>query len=339
MSLIQVRDPILCLVGEWSGVSSPAAHIDILRLMVKEGQYDPMEQANGTSVMHSFGGSPTVYRWLLDQEEFMIDFEQPSKTEAQTIAAALIVSPHLNSSSCLEAVIAHGSDVTDPGGSGWLGDDVWLPYRAVWSLPLMADVVDFPKRVKVLWDAGADFHTPKLHNRLGTTLDFLFRMKFLEVGADHIEHQVERGSIPAPPLMSAEDVAAYDRLQDISHIKDRPRTPKSLWDEWWYKQHPTVELSILEVTQRYLDAWMEVLLEAGLDIAEYGRREEQLHPEGLLHNICEEARVYFEYGEHVGGCRIHVTEIWTFDPFNQYGKAATSAETSKMPGSWDFDDT
>ena len=306
--------------------------------MVNEGQYDPMEQANGNSVMHSFGGSPTVYRWLLDQEEFIIDFEQWRPFEGQTIAAALIGSQHLNSSSCLEAVIARGSDVTDPGGSGMLGE-LWLPYRAVWSLRHVADVVDFPKRVKVLWNAGADFHTPRPYNFFGTTLDFLFFVSFLTMGDVHIEDKIEREFTPAPPLMSAEDVFEYDRLQDIPHIKDRPRTPKSLWHTWWHKWHPGVELSILEVIQRHLDAWMEVLLEAGLDIAEYGRREEQLHPEGLLYNEWGEARVYFEYGEDVGGCRIHVTEIWALDPYNHHGKAATSAKTVKMPCSWDFDDT
>ena len=294
-----------------------------------------MEQANETSVMHSFDGSPTVYRWFLDQEEFIIDFEQTRPNEVQTIAAALIGSRHFNSSSCLEAVIAHGSDVTDPGGSGWFGDDLWLPYRAVWSLALVADIVDFPKRVKVLWNAGADFHTPRPYNRFGTTIDFLFQASFMIDRDVHIEDKVERVSIPAPPLMSAEDVFEYDRLQDTSHTKHRPRISKSQWHTWF----PGLELSILEVAQRHLDAWMEVLLEAGLDVAEYGRREEQLHPEGLLHNIFGVVRLYFEYGEDVGGCRIHLTEIWAFDPHNEHGKAVTSAETAKMPCSWDFDDT
>ena len=326
-------------------MSSPAAHIDILRLVVNEGQYDPMEQAHETSVMHSFDGSPIVYRWLLDQEEFIIDFEQTLPRMDRTIAAALIDSRHLDLSSCLEAVIAHGSDVSDPGGSRRFGGDLVLPHRAVWSLLSRADGVDLPKRVKVLWDSGADFHTPLPHNRFGTTLDFLFSVSFVLMKFVHIEHQVERESIPVPPLMSAEDVVAYDRLQDIPHIKDRPRTPKSLWHKWWHMRCPgverclRVEVSILEVAQRHLDAWMEVLLEAGLDIAEYGRREEQLHPEGLLYNGFGEARVHFEYGEHVGGGRIHVTEIWVFDPDNKYGTAATCAETAKMPGSWDFDDT
>lgn len=320
--------------------------------MVNEGQYDPMEQASDTSAMHSFSGSPIVYQWLLDQEEFIIDYEQPSSLFDETIAAALISSQQLDSSSCLEAVIKRGSDVTDPGGSGRVGGDFWLPHRAVLSLVTqgLADLVDFPKRVKVLWDAGADFHTPQLHNRLGTTLDFLFYTSFMFKRDDHIkdkiEHEIEREPIPAPPpMLSTEDVVVYDRFQDIAHIKDRSRTPKSLWHNWWHKRCPEVErcpifeLSILEKTQRYLDAWMEVLLEAGLDIAEYGRREEQLHPEGLLYYRFGEARLYFEYGEHVGGCRIHVTEMWVFDPDNDYGKSATGAETAKMPGRWDFEDT
>ncbi len=37
--------------------------------MIHDGQYDPMEQVNYTSVMHSFERSSTVHRWLLEQEE------------------------------------------------------------------------------------------------------------------------------------------------------------------------------------------------------------------------------------------------------------------------------
>ena len=310
--------------------------------MVKEGQYDPMESASYTSVMHSFGGSLTAYQWLLDQEEFIIDFEQPRPWDSQTIAGALIGSQNLDSSSFLKAVMAHESGVTDLGEIRFLAEeDLWLPHMAVWDLARagMADVVDFPSRVKVLWDAGFDFHTSRLHNRFGTTLDFLFSISFIITIDVPLGHKVEREYIPVPPLMSAEDVLEYDRLQDIPHVKDRPRTPKSLWHTWWPKRHPGVELSMLEVAQRHLDAWMEVLLEAGLDIAEYGQREERLHPEGLFYDRFGVARVHFEYGEHVGGCRVHVTEIWAFDPDKDYGTAATCAEPAKMPCSWDFEDT
>lgn len=57
------------------------------------------------------------------------------------------------------------------------------------------------------------------------------------------------------------------------------------------------------------------------------------HPEGLVDNHYGEARVYFEYGSHVDGCRIHVTEIKTHDP----AWKDDDAEPSTMPGSWDFD--
>ena len=338
--MIEIRSEIR------SEVPSPEAHIDIFRLMVKEGQYDPMEQADGVSVMHLFRGSPIVYRWLLDQEEFIIDYGQPSSLHCESIAGALISSHQLDSSSCLEAAITRGSDMTDPGGSGSLGQTLSLPHRASFSLAVegLADLVDFPKRVKVLWDAGADFHT--LHDICGTALDTLFEASFFIRREDvHLKHKVEREPIPVPPLTSAEDILEYDRLQDIAHIKARPRTPKSLWHKWWHnrcpgvERCPMIELSTMEVVQRHLDAWMDVLLEAGLDIAEYGRREEQLHPEGLLVNKYAEARLYFEYGEHVGGCRIHVTEIWVLDRNNHYKTAATGPEIAKMPCSWDFEDT
>ena len=304
--------------------------------MVHEGQYDPMEQSNNlfrTTVMHKFGGSASVFEWLLDQEEFMIDFEQRTTLGRETIAASLINSQHLNSSSCLEAVIARGSDLTDPGDIVLLEDDWWLLYKSIFSLArgYMADVIDFPKRVRVLWDAGADFHAPKVHHRFGTTLDFLFHARLLGYGVEDRKHTVEQNPIPALPLMSARGVIEYDRLENISQIKDRPRKPKSLCHEWF----PGNELPMLEVAQRYLDAWTEILLEAGLDIAEYGRREDQMHPEGLFDNECGQARCKFEYGDHVKGCRIHVVEIWRF---GSDWDAATSAASAKMPGSWDFDD-
>ena len=301
---------------EWK-ISNPAAHLDILRIMINEGQYDPMEDANETSVMHSFEGSPAVYRWLLGQEDFLIDFEQTA-FNARTIAGALIAGDQgLQASSCLEALIVYGSDLNDLVGRKWMDSPVLLAHSAVYDLRFVAEIDDFPKRIKVLWDAGVNF---------GLTSDYLI---FSCVNDRYGISEPKRESIPAPPIMSAEEVIGYDRLENTSTIKNRPRTPKSLWRTWY----PGNDLPVMEVVQRYLDAWMEVLLEAGIDIAEYGRREDQLHPEGLLENPYGEARVYFEYGSHVDGCRIYVTEIKTYDPAWE----DDDAEPSTMPGSWDFD--
>lgn len=299
--------------------------------MINEGQYDPME-CESTSVMHSFNGSFTAYRWLLDQEEYLIDFEQIRVLGTANIAAALTCSRQLNASQCLEAVIARGSNLNDPAG------DWALVHRAICYLPYVADIADFPNRIKVLWNAGADFHDPfKLDNDFGTTLDALFMAATATIlygvtkFGEYKRYGSEQISIPTPPLMFMEDVIEYDRLEDASDVKYRSRTSKSLWSTWY----PGNMLSMLEVAQRYFDAWMEILLEAGLDIADYGRQEEQLHPEGLLHSDQGEARVHFEYGDHVSGCRIHVTEMWLYGLDET---TATSAETSAMLCSWDFDD-
>lgn len=314
--------------------------------MINEGQYDPMEEADHSTVMHQFEGSSTVFRWLLDQEEFLIDLEQTAVT-METIAAALINSDQLNASKSLEAAIAHGSDLNDPAGRNFLGDGLTLAHRAAWSSTCLADNMDFPERIKVLWDAGADFHTPEPHNPFGTTLNYLFQCMTITIFLDHSErtkyynYGVEQRSIPTPSRIYA-DVIDYDRLEDISAIKHHPRISRSQWHEWY----PGCKLSILEVVQRALDAWMEILLEAGLDIADYGRREERLHPEGILSGPWGEARVHFEYGDHVSGCRIHVIEMWVFDP-PVYGNTvygsdreteATSVEASTMPCSWNVDD-
>lgn len=304
--------------------------------MVNEGQYDPMEEDRQMSVMHSFDGSPAVYRWLLEQEEFLIDLE-PRASDTYSITTALIMSTSSNSSSYLQAAIAHQSNFRYPGRLDSPDYDYWLAQFAVYSLTHRAGDVDFPKRVKVLWDAGADFHTPGIHDSFGTTLDLLFSIfgwrrsdgNYAEMNYQRCE--VEQTSIPSPPLWSTTDVIEYDRLEDISAIEYRPRTSKSLWRTWY----PGKDLSLLEVAQRWLDAWMEILLEAGLDIAEYGRREDELHPEGLLFGANGDARVYFEYGEHVSGCRIHVTEVWLCDDTVKKG---SNAKASTMPGSWEYDD-
>ena len=300
-------------------ISDPAAYLDTLRTMIHEGQYDPMEEANRTTLMHSYWGTPTGYRWLLDQEDFLIDFEQKATSRDCSIAAALVSRREgLQISSCLEAVITHGSELNDVGKRDPTGRHVSLAHGAVFDLPSVVEIDDFPKRIKILWDAGTDF---------GSSLDYLF---LTCIEDRYKKFEVMRESIPAPPLTFDEYVIDYDQLEDTSAIEFRPRTTKSLWRTWY----PGYDLSVLEVAQRHLDAWMEVLLEARIDIADYGRREDRLHPEGLLSNLYGEARICFEYGGHVDGCRIHVTEIVTFDP----AWADDNAEPSTMPGSWDFDD-
>ncbi|KAF6231115.1 hypothetical protein HO173_010615 [Letharia columbiana] len=165
--------------------------------------------------------------------------------------------------------------------------------------PNLADNVDLPNRVKVLWDAGADFHILQYINEtvetVETTLEVLLGgYRLIVLNSDRTEYNkygVDRQWIPSPSLMSRKDVIEYDRLEDTSDIKYRPRTSRSLWRTWY----PGESLSILEIVQRYLDAWMEVLLEAGLDIVAYGRREEELHPGGKICHSWGEARLVFEY--------------------------------------------
>ena len=334
---------------EWFRASTTfksAAHLDTIRVMIIEGQYDPMEMASDTSVMHHFNGASTVYQWLLDQDEFLIDFEQPD-VGSPNIATSLVTSRQWNASQCLGALIAHEIDLEDLAGKGFFGDGLSLAHRAALTLPDLADHIDFPNRIKLLWDAGAEFHTPKPQNQPGTALDTLFySINFYLENKDSAEQNVYgvvRASVPDPSGMATEDVVEYERLEDTSAVESRLRTPRSQWQTWY----PGNNLSLLEVAQRHLDAWMEVLLEAGLDLRDYGRKEDQLHPEGLLTCACGEessivACVYFEYGDHVNGCRIHVTELLVLNPHKidvlDTGEEATSAEHPRMPGTWDFED-
>ena len=336
---MKCRYPILSAVGANDGqdsVYNPEAHLDTLRIMINEGQYDPMGGSDGWSVMHLFDGSPTVFQWLLDQDEFSIDYEQKAYGN-YNICSALMVSGSLNTSSFLEAVLARDSDSI--AGSQGPGEDPPLAHTAMRSVRNRADNLDFPKRIKIIWDAGVDFHSP---DHFGETVGILLHNALLQDDIDsrykYRSRQVESDRIPTPPRMSTKAIVEYGRLEDPSAINHRPRTPKSLWRTWF----PGHELSILEVMQRHLDAWMEILLEAGLDLAEYGRREEELHPEGFLTYFRVDARVRFEYGDHVNGCRIHVTEIWLYGPgikirAPENEEESTSAEISTMPGTWESD--
>ena len=317
-------------------MSNPVAHINILRLMVREGQYDPMEDGKPGSVMHNFGVSSIVYQWLLDQEEFFIDFQQEDQN-AETISMGLLYSNKLGFSNCLKAVLTRENDGNVEGAT-------MLAHHAAWSIPSHADNREYPKRIKVLWDAGVDFHALKLGSTpLAVVLvSALFRI--LGAKKKYNICGVVRKPVPKPSTRSTRRVIDYDILDPTLNIKCRPRISKALRRTWSDRSLPTRDaisgLSLLEVTQRYLDAWMEVLLEAGLDIADYGRREERLHPGGISvgSNAWAEARVIFEYGSHVNGCRIHVIEIWVFEPEDDDRKEeAESAEPLAMPCSWDSD--
>ena len=348
------RIPILSLIGQCCRelmTSNRAAHLEILRIMIHEGEYDPMEEANGTSLMHEFEGSSAVYRWLLDQEEFYIDFYQRHAITGN-IASSLIHSEKMDSSKCLEAVIRRGSDVND--SCGWIFEDsTSLAHVAACSIGYLVDNLDFPKRIKALRDAGLDFHARKINSAFGTPFDALLATALFQVfnarsdfEIDYNKHRERFKSVPKPPTGSTRRVVDYVLLDPTLEIRYRPRVPRALWWTWnGTEGYPTWgairRFSLLEMMQRYCDAWLEVLLEAGLDIADYGRREERLHPGGVF-LVCVgwgEARVVFEYGSHVNGCRIHVIEIWVFDPYDNDREEKTgSAEVPAMPCSWDSDD-
>ena len=49
--------------------------LNTMRVMVQDGQYDPMESCYSLTVMHSYSGSVGAYQYLLDQDHFCIDPE------------------------------------------------------------------------------------------------------------------------------------------------------------------------------------------------------------------------------------------------------------------------
>ena len=319
-------------------MSNPAAHIDILRIMTHEGQYDPMEEASQITVMHEFEGSSMAYRWLLDQEDFFIDFFHTCGFTWGHLIIRLLNSNVFETSTYLESVLCRGNLVHVAG-------DLRLADHAAWSMAFIADNIDFPKRIKLLLDAGVDFHArPTGYTR--TALRSVLESALYHTSDAKKKYNictVEREFIPKPPTGSTRRVIDYDSLDPTLNTKCRPRLSRAMWQTWNTEEELTLEavrgLSPLKITQRYLDAWMEVLLEAGVDIADYGRQEDQLHPEGIFGGSMGEARVVFEYGSHVSGCRIHVTEVWVFDfDDDDLEEEVESAEAPAMPCSWDFDE-
>ena len=158
-------------------------------------------------------------------------------------------------------MIAKGSDFQDPARSDLWGGGLSLADRIAIAMIRVADSVDFPERVKMLWDAGANLHTSRLPNHFGSALDILMSYAIIYMfNRTRLEkHRIEQQYIPRPPSMSTRHVIEYDRLEDASAMKYRPRTSKSLWHTWY----PGDELPRLEAAQRHLDARMEVPLEAG----------------------------------------------------------------------------
>ncbi|KAE8381609.1 ankyrin repeat-containing domain protein [Aspergillus bertholletiae] len=61
---------------EYAMSSSPEdKHYDLARLFVDRGQVDPMKQGSRTSVIHSYCGPPEVFRYLVLQDQFLVDPE------------------------------------------------------------------------------------------------------------------------------------------------------------------------------------------------------------------------------------------------------------------------
>ena len=322
-------------------IINPVARLDTVRIIVRDGQYDPMEESSGYTQMHLFCGIPTVFKWLLHQEEFFIDFEYLA--EGYTIASSHVVNSRLYSLEYLEALAAAKRGSKDPFElhifreiTGDTLIDIFVR-----SLQKVTDEPDLSKRIKVLWDAGIDFHA-SAENRLlplEALLTIVLYQRSIIKPSEQSGRDTEHKSIQRPLSGVKLNVEEYEGLEDNSAVKDRSRTPRSLWRTWY----PGHDLSILEVVQRHFDAWTEVLFEAGLDITEYGRRKKEIYPGGLLQCGWGEARILFEFGEHVDGCRIQITETWLYGLDNrEYDfnnkKEPTSTGNSKMPGGWCSDE-
>lgn len=73
---------------------------------------------------------------------------------------------------------------------------------------------------------------------------------------------------------------------------------------------PSGKASIIDIVQRFLDAWVEVLREAEVDLVQYGRKEEELHSGNLFSKSKDqEVLLTVEYGDNANDLRIHAAAL------------------------------
>lgn len=55
-------------------------HVELARLLVEKGQVDPMGSVRQTGVVHSYAGAVEAFRYLIHQDEFLVDPEERNRS-------------------------------------------------------------------------------------------------------------------------------------------------------------------------------------------------------------------------------------------------------------------
>lgn len=55
-------------------------HVELARLLVEKGQVDPMGSVRQSGVVHSYAGPVEAFRYLIHQDEFLVDPEERNRS-------------------------------------------------------------------------------------------------------------------------------------------------------------------------------------------------------------------------------------------------------------------
>ena len=327
-----MRYPILRYVGR-PPTESPDIEVDTLRVLIHDGRYDPMELGHNLTVIDSYPGSLAAYEWLLDQDDFCIYHESSVILGQLTMLSRKAMSEHSHESERTAAVLKRVIALQDLCSEHWpslisrVYSFILLPTFNELGIPELTNCV------RALWEASANLLDPQDQ---GSTIDEIL-LSLINWSMFMWKHHWRERFNFHPSKLSEEFVVERRKNQSpneiISDLKNYPRFPRLLWKTWY----PSNDLSALEVMQRCVDAQLEVLWEAGIDLETYGKNQALQHPRGFnfyKYDYWANATFVFEFGEHVHGCRIHIVEIGLrmADYESVYGFAG------KMPGSWNSED-
>ncbi|KAI9835263.1 MAG: hypothetical protein M1819_002407 [Sarea resinae] len=301
----------------------PDNMVETLRVLVEDGQYDPAAREGNQTALDTYKGPAEGLKYLLNQNEFVLDFEDESY-----LFHYLLQNPNTTRSRYLPELVATVLE-HQKRHPETLQFEV-LP-RIVYNAPLQFEFLEFPKQIALLVSAGADVHL------IGRSSSKTLLDKLLEASA--LELRDRFSTVPRYMEKNRGDPLS---LESDSSTPFR-KVPRRELRSWYPADIPY--LPGMELIQRLLDAWVEIIHEAGIDMEAYGRREESLHPDHIFSASLEDtdsrmpktrrlfqARFVFDYGEKVDGLRIRVVELlgneWK-TLRNLQGRPVQS-----MPGGW-----
>lgn len=311
-----IREPLLLCLTKWFPDLDGPTLVDVLRVLVVEGQYDPMEKGGSEelTIMHSYFADLDGYQWLLDQNEFHIDFAQKTWIGFD-VCDSISTTYDDDTSDLLEAILMRDLDRSARKGPFRIAN-----WTTLHSLALLASGFfqcrDFPDRISLLLNYNGDlpFGKGSRPSMLDALLFDPCRGDSPEVAKRHFDGQI-------------------DWRLDL-HGRSPFKNTRLL---------PNATLAELNYFQYALDEWVRVLLEARADLKAYFHHEQDCHPENMFHLGTWTALLSFQYGEGAEPFRIRVVALHVCRKENAPTSSVDSTLegyrhlSATMPGTWTVD--